>query len=87
MAEMTLREFVERLWAEAVHAPPINETWKGMIARITSGGNHQVAKDVYFYFLEILPPWFQWNTCFAFCEGREPLKLFDRTQGLPGHDR
>jgi hypothetical protein len=81
MSEITLREFVERLWAEPVHEPPVHETWKETIARIASGGNQQVAKDVYFHLLEILPPRFQWNTCFAFCEGREPIKLFDRKGG------
>src|SRR3954451_20687206 len=74
----TLREFVDALWGEPVHETPVNESWKETVARIRGGGNQRVPKDVYFFFLEVLPPHFLWGSLFAFAEGQEPIKLFAR---------
>jgi hypothetical protein len=51
------------------------------MARIKSGGNQQIPQKAYRYFLGVMPPWFQDGDFFAFCEGREPLRLFDRKAG------
>jgi len=76
--ETRLNEFLSRLWVQDVHEPPVNETWREMIARIRGGGNQRVSRETYLYFLEVLPPHYYGGDYFAFCEGAEALKLFAR---------
>ena len=78
---MTLTEFVTALQAEPTEPLPAAEDWLELIERISQPNrNQEVNQTEYYYFLEVLPPKYQWNSLFAFAEGAEPLRLFWRKQ-------
>ncbi len=79
--ETKLCAFLDALWREESHPAPMNETWREMVACINGGGNQQVSRETYLYFLEVLPPHYHGGNFFAFCEGTEALKLFARREG------
>jgi hypothetical protein len=79
--ETKLRTFLDALLAAEARPAPADETWREMIARVKGGGNQQVCRDAYFWFLECLPPHYHGGDFFAFCEGQEALKLFARRDG------
>ncbi len=79
--ETKLRAFLEALWAEPVHEPPTDESWRELIARIEGGRNQRVCRATYAHFLGVLPPHYHGGDFFAFCEGAEALKLFARRDG------
>ena len=59
-----------------------NEEWPDVIVRLQVEGRiAEVSEEVWFYFLEVLPPKLLRGNWFAFAEGQEPLKLFWRRQG------
>ena len=70
-----IREFVD---GEPVPMPK-GEKWWDTIKRITVPGQvAQIDKEMYWHFLEILPPRFQLGEFFAFAEGLAPFLLFWR---------
>jgi hypothetical protein len=79
--ETRLALFVEGLLAQPASEAPVNEAWKEMLARLRGGGTQVVDRGTYAYFLEVLPPHYHGGDFFAFCEGREALKLFARVRG------
>ena len=59
-----------------------NEEWPNVIARLQVEGRiAEISEEVWYYFLEVLPPKLLRGSWFAFAEGQEPLKLFWRKQG------
>jgi hypothetical protein len=59
-----------------------NEEWPNVIARLQVEGRiAEVTEEVWYYFLEVLPPKLLRGNWFAFAEGQDPLKLFWRKQG------
>lgn len=52
------------------------EDWKGMIKALNSGEKVKISENVYYYFLEVLPPKNMFNGGFLFAEGWENLKKF-----------
>lgn len=77
--ETRLNEFLARLCAQEVHEQPANETWRELIGRIRRPGrNERIDRGTYAYFQETLPPHYHGGDYFAFCEGKEPLRLFAR---------
>ena len=55
--------------------------WKRLMNAMDSGRKVQVNKDVYFYFLEVLPPRAMYDDGFAFAEGAGPLYRFSKKDG------
>lgn len=73
----TLRVFAIRLWAEPPTPLHGKETWEELLARIATGGNHVVTKEVYFHYLEVEPPFYLGEFGFiAACEGTDPVRWF-----------
>jgi hypothetical protein len=72
-----LKGFLARL-SDAEHVPRLeSEAWTAMIERISVPGRiADIDEEVFFYFLEVLPPKFQGAGHFAFAEAAEPLRLF-----------
>lgn len=67
----------ELMTADTITEQPDNEAWTDMIERIKrADAVHQISEEIYWYFLEVLPPKWQGGRGFAFCEGAEPLQLF-----------
>ena len=61
---------------------PDGEQWPNVIARLQVEGRiAEISEEVWYYFLEVLPPKLLRGSWFAFAEGQEPLKLFWRKQG------
>ena len=74
-----LKHFVARLNVAERVPRPANEEWKAMIARISTPGKiAEIDRQIFMYFLEVLPPKFQSDGLFAFAEGAEELRLFWR---------
>ena len=56
---------------------PADESWEQMIQRINVTGRiHQITEEVFYYFLEVLPPRWLRSSQFVFAEGADPLQLF-----------
>ena len=56
---------------------PYGEKWWDTIKRITvPGRTAEVNKEIYWYFLEVLPPRFLVGVFFAFAEGMAPYLVF-----------
>jgi hypothetical protein len=80
--ETRLRAFLAPLWAGPVHGPPGCEDWRDLMRRLSRPGrNERICAEVYRYFLGVLPPHYHGGDFFAFCEGREPVRLFRRAGG------
>ena len=61
---------------------PDDEPWPDVIARLQVEGRiAEFTEEVWYYFLEVLPPKLLRGSWFAFAEGQEPLKMFWRRQG------
>ena len=80
--EQDFRQFLARLQqieqAETVPRPD-NEEWKALIDRIgVPGSIAEIDAEIFWYFLEVLPPKYQLGSAFTFAEGAEPFRLFWR---------
>ena len=65
------------LMADEVAVAPEDEQWPDLIERISVPGRiHEVTEEIYWYFLEVLPPRLFNGNVFSFAEGDEPLRLF-----------
>jgi hypothetical protein len=62
-----------------VSEQPKDEPWPDVLARMQVDGRiAEISEEVWFYFLEVLPPKLIYDNWFCFAEGHEPLKLFWR---------
>jgi hypothetical protein len=79
----TLKELLMSLsTGSPIAEQPEEERWPDMIGRLQVEGRiAEVSEEVWFYFLEVLPPKLLRGSWFCFAEGQEPLKLFWRKQG------
>jgi len=63
---------------EAVPSPE-EEEWAAAVERLSVPGRiAEISEDIYFEFLEALPPKLLRGPFFAFAEGQEPLRVFLR---------
>jgi hypothetical protein len=71
--------FAELMATRLATSLPGNESWPELIQRISVPGRiNEITEDVYWYFLEVLPPRLFNGNRFCFAEGDEPLRLFWR---------
>jgi hypothetical protein len=57
------------------------ESWEKMLERVSvPGQNAQVAEEMYWHFLEVLPPHWMQGSQFCYAEGIEPYRLFWRDE-------
>jgi hypothetical protein len=60
---------------------PENEEWAAAVERLSVPGRiAEISEEIYFEFLEVLPPKLIWGPFFTFAEGQEPLRIFLRHQ-------
>ena len=73
----TLTEAVAWLLQTEIVPRLDGEEWSALIARISIPGKiAAIDEEIYWYFLEVLPPKYQRGGLFAFAEGAEALRLF-----------
>ena len=76
-----LKEYVYSLFEGAAVPLPENEEWAAAVARLSVPGRvAEISEEIYFEFLEVLPPKLLRGSFFAFAEGQEPLRVFLRRQ-------
>ena len=76
-----LKEYVHSLFEGDADPVPDNEEWAAAVERLSVTGRiNEISEDVYFEFLEVLPPKLLRGSFFAFAEGQEPLRVFMRRQ-------
>lgn len=74
-----LKEYVYSLFEGDADPLPENEEWAAAVARLSVPDRiNEISEDVYFEFLEVLPPKLLRGSFFAFAEGQEPLRVFLR---------
>lgn len=74
-----LKEYVYSLFDGDVVPLPENEEWAAAVARLSVTGRvAEISEEIYFEFLEVLPPKLLRGSFFAFAEGQEPLRVFLR---------
>ncbi len=72
-----LKEYVYSLFDGDAVPLPENEEWAAAVARLSVPGRiSEISEDIYFEFLEVLPPKLLRGSFFAFAEGQEPLRVF-----------
>ena len=77
----TVRSTLAALRTSPVLPRPPDESWAGMIERISTPGHAaEIDEETYDYFLDVLPP--RWmGEGFMFAEGAEALRYFWRAGG------
>lgn len=76
---MTLGEFLAHIQQVPIVPCPPAEEWADLINRLSVPNQiAEVEEEIYWYFLEVLPPKHMRTSMFAFAEGAEPLRLFWR---------
>jgi hypothetical protein len=76
-----LKEYVYSLFDGDADPLPENEEWAAAVERLSVPGRiNEISEDIYFEFLEVLPPKLLRGSFFAFAEGQEPLRVFLRRQ-------
>lgn len=74
-----LKEYVYSLFDGDTAPLPENEEWAAAVARLSVPGRiNEISEEIYFEFLEVLPPKLLRGSFFAFAEGQEPLRVFLR---------
>jgi len=79
----TLKEILTSLTTGVpIAEQPDEEKWPDVIARLQVEGRiAEISEEVWYYFLEVLPPKLLRGSWFCFAEGQEPLKILWRKQG------
>jgi hypothetical protein len=73
------RQYTLSLFQGEVVPQPENEEWAAAVERLSVPGRiNEISEEVYYEFLEVLPPKVMRGTFFAFAEGQEPLRVFLR---------
>ena len=76
-----LKEYVYSLFEGDADPLLENEEWAAAVARLSVPGRiNEISEEVYYEFLEVLPPKLLRGSFFAFAEGQEPLRVFLRRQ-------
>ena len=74
-----LKEYVYSLFEGDAVPLPENEEWAAAVTRLSVPGRiNEISEEIYFEFLEVLPPKLLRGLFFAFAEGQEPLRVFHR---------
>lgn len=75
--KQSLGEIIRLLFdSEPVHVLTDDTDWDRQIECLKSGELVEVTEEIYWYWLEVLPPKIQHGSFFAFAEGQEALLLF-----------
>ena len=75
----SIEDLLNRLTTTDTAAEPIKdgESWPQTIERIHAApGGAEIDEKTWWYFLDVLPPRFQYGSFFAFADGCEPWTLF-----------
>ena len=76
-----LRQYVLSLFEGEAVPQPENEEWAAAVERLSVPGRiNEISEDIYFEYLEVLPPKLLRGSFFAFAEGQEPFRVFLRRQ-------
>jgi hypothetical protein len=77
----TWQQFTLSLFQGEAVPQPENEEWAAAVVRLSMPGRmNEISEEVYYEFLEVLPPKLMRGSFFAFAEGQEPLRIFLRYQ-------
>lgn len=76
-----MTETIDMRHVQTSHSDGTNdrEQWDKLIKLMDTGEKILIDQSVYWYFLEVLPPVWQFGSGFFFAEGMEKLKRFSET--------